>query len=374
MLATAEADVREETGTQFDSELRDVPQEVTRIEYPVAMSVIADLQQKYAGLTIEGINDKAGFTAVDEARREVKRLKVQVENRRKELKADALEYGRKVDSAAKRLSEPLEALEKSLDSKQKAITDEVERLKREAEEKLKAEKAAKLKARMSDLKSVECYLTPEEVEAVSDEDFATYLASKRQELDVRRENERTEQLRRNEEAERQRQENERLTEERRKLDEEKAELEKAKQEQSDREAEAQRKIDEENERLLVVRTKARTETLAAIGVTNLPVGGYAHLSDDQFETALSAKKVELEELKERERREADEKAQQEEAARVRAASLRPDREKLLAFANQLEDFRVPDVAPELKLVRALCVGAVGDAAAAIRDIVEKRVK
>ena len=57
-----------------------------------------------------------------------------VEKRRKELKQDALDYGRLVDSTAKRITERLEAIEGPLKANKELIDAENERIKREKEE------------------------------------------------------------------------------------------------------------------------------------------------------------------------------------------------------------------------------------------------
>ena len=60
MTATAEPRTRKSKApAQSEQVLVQQPSEVSRIEYPVAMTVITDLQQKYAGLIIAGVDDKA---------------------------------------------------------------------------------------------------------------------------------------------------------------------------------------------------------------------------------------------------------------------------------------------------------------------------
>lgn len=77
-------------------------------------------------------------------------LRVEIETRRKMLKHDSLEYGRKVDAVAKELTDIIEAVERELKASRKLIDDEKERLKREAQEaerqRVAAEMAAKREA------------------------------------------------------------------------------------------------------------------------------------------------------------------------------------------------------------------------------------
>ncbi len=63
-------------------------------------AIVADLREKYMGLTIAGINDRKGYEAVHEARMIVKRARVDVEKTRERIKADVLARGRKIDAQA----------------------------------------------------------------------------------------------------------------------------------------------------------------------------------------------------------------------------------------------------------------------------------
>ena len=68
------------------------------IKYDTTDSAIAQLKAEYAPLVI---TDKASYKAVVAAISDVRGRRTAVEARRKELKAGALEYGRKVDARAK---------------------------------------------------------------------------------------------------------------------------------------------------------------------------------------------------------------------------------------------------------------------------------
>jgi chromosome segregation ATPase len=67
-------------------------------------------------------------------------LRGEIEAKRKDLKADALEYGRRVDVVAKQLVVAIEEVELPLKERKAVVDDEKERLKREKEE---AERAAR---------------------------------------------------------------------------------------------------------------------------------------------------------------------------------------------------------------------------------------
>lgn len=108
---------------------------------PVVFSItdagIAELEAKFKGLTV-AFGDAKGYAGLVKAIAEVRTARTDVEKRRKELKQDALDYGRKVDDAAKAITARLEAIEWPLKDQKDEIDAEVARIKREKEE---AEKA-----------------------------------------------------------------------------------------------------------------------------------------------------------------------------------------------------------------------------------------
>jgi hypothetical protein len=121
-----------------------VERETRLVNYNLSDAAIAAMAESYLPLTINGINDIVGYKQVHEARMVVKNKRVEVENTRVQLKADALQYGRAVDAEAQRLTVALESIEHPLEVKQRAIDDEKERLKNAA--RLQAEAEARLQA------------------------------------------------------------------------------------------------------------------------------------------------------------------------------------------------------------------------------------
>lgn len=142
------------------------------IIYEIDATALTAKVQQYAELTIAGVNDTKGYKAVSEARKELKRDRVAIENRRKELKADALEYGRKVDAMAKRLTALLEPTERRLESEEKRIDDEKERLRKEAE--LARQRA--IQARVDRVVALGVSFEIVKVQALADEEFEAYFA------------------------------------------------------------------------------------------------------------------------------------------------------------------------------------------------------
>lgn len=133
---------------------------------------IAVLQDKYLPLKINGPDDRAGFDAVYAARQEVKKKRIQVEKTRKELKSNAIEFGRLVDNEAKRITEMLIPIEKHLENEEAgyiAAKAEARRVQEEAA-------AAKLQSRVDALQAVQSTFVLAMIEKMSDDEFGAMLS------------------------------------------------------------------------------------------------------------------------------------------------------------------------------------------------------
>lgn len=101
------------------------------VEYSVTEAMLAELKQKYADVPAD-LSDKQSYEYVRKATAHLRGLRGDVEKRRKELKADALEFGRRVDSTAKEITAKIEAIEEPLATAKKEYDTAVEVAKREA--------------------------------------------------------------------------------------------------------------------------------------------------------------------------------------------------------------------------------------------------
>lgn len=101
------------------------------VEYNIADARIEELKSMYSNLKGD---TPVGYKQVTAAIATIRDHRVDVEKMRKQLKADALEFGRVVDAEAKRVTLLLEEIEEPLKAEKKRIDDEKERIKREAEE------------------------------------------------------------------------------------------------------------------------------------------------------------------------------------------------------------------------------------------------
>jgi DNA repair exonuclease SbcCD ATPase subunit len=314
-------------------------------------AAIAEMAAQYMPLTINGIDDKAGFKAVHEARMVVKGKRVEVEKRRKELKADALEYGKLVDSAAKSLTALLEPIESHLQAEEDAITEAKEKIKRE-----KAEAEAKrLQARLDQLIAVESRLPAASVQVMSDEEFATTLNEAKRAFAERQEKAKAEAEAARQEAIRMAAEREALEAERKRL----ADIEKQQQaEAAKQKAEADR-IAAENAR--IEREKREAE----------------HRAEVERERAAAAEraKVETEARLKREAEEAARKAAEkkaaDEAVRARLEKLRPDREKLIAYVDAIAAIRLAEVSTNSAMFGASVQREVANLCESIRSRIDK---
>ena len=286
------------------------------IKYAVTDTAIATLAERFLPLKINGVEDKDGFTAVHEARIMVKGYRVDIEKKRKELKQEALEYGKKVDTEAKRITCLLEPIEDHLIKEEDAYNAAKEAIKNAARLRAEAEARAKAEAEAAALKA------QQEAEAARLRAEAEKLAAERRAMEA----------------------------ERRKA-EEAAAAERARQKaQQDRIDAERRKVEEERQRLANIEA-ARQRDLERQRIARQAA------ESARIETEARIKR-EAEEKAAREKAEA-EKA---EAAKIRAEALRPDREKLLVVASIVAGISMPLVS-DVAYTTALAITRILDKAA-----------
>lgn len=257
------------------------------IVFPIDEDEIREQVAPCLKMTIAGIDDRKGFDAVHEKRMQLKNLRVGIEKTRKSLKEASLEYGRTVDGEAKRLTALIAPAEDYLEAREKEVTAERERLKREAEE----ARQRKIQERFDQMLTAGARIDVIAVGAMSDDEFAAVLATSEAEQKAAREKEEAERRERErvaaeeaarvkaeaerleaEAAERRRIEDARLAEERARLDAEhkahqeqllqrEAELAAARREIEERE----RKVKEEADRLAAEKALAEPQPLTTWG-------------------------------------------------------------------------------------------------------------
>ena len=303
-------------------------------------AVIAQMREQYMVLKVDGIDDKAGLAAVHAARMIVKAERVLVEKTRIEFKAEALEYGRKIDAKAKHITALLLPIEEHLQGQESAVEAERERLRVEAAER----KAGALAARMDILNAVGSQVPSFHVEGLSDEEFDTLRTD---ETEAHAERRRIAQA-----------EEERL-QAARKAEAEAAEVARVEREQESAriakeraehdEARAKQKVLDDAERAKLDEEKA---ALAAkerkFAEAEAEAERKSELERAREESAAKAR-AEIA----REKSEAEAKAKREAKENVRVEALRPDYEKVTVYLKAVRDIPIPKCAWSVEIRDAM---------------------
>lgn len=311
--------------------------ELPLVKYSVADAEIQKLSESYMALTIADENDKNGFDLVHAARMDVRGKRIAVESKRKELKAGALEYGRAVDGEAKRLTALLEPIEAHLEKQETVVTAEAERKKAEK----KAAEGAKLQARITSLQELGAGINFAEIQAMTDDQYqmamvtakaSWYIAEAKRVADK----EAADKLAADQAAERAR------------LAAAQAEAEKATRAANEAKAAADKAVRDAQEAQRAAEAKAQAEKDKAAAVERAKIEEAARI---KAEAEAKAK------------READ-AARAEDERKKREEALRPDREKIAALAEKLEEIEGIDGSS------ALMIAARDIIALAISDLLE----
>lgn len=340
---------------------------IGRIDYGVAKTELADMVNRDLALTVNGIDDKAGYDICNKRRLDYVRLRNRLDKRRKELNAEARDHIRKVNDAEEELQLIIGPAELHVTK----LVDGIDAAKAKIEQ---DKRDAAFNARDAQLRHAGVILERIVVESLTDDqisdkitDAIEFARLRKEEADRQAAAEAERQRLAAEEKERNRVEAEKLAADRAEFDRlkaeqgaeaarlrkieddriafERAELDRQRQEQEA----AQRKIDEEDQRI----AKMEADLVAQIERTRMAA-----------------------EFRERERIAAEEKANREEADRVRAEQLKPIKERFLKFANNIDGMvtELPNVGPEWQEVRQLIFGTVKNAASNIRQIVAEKIK
>lgn len=122
------------------------------VEYTETEKGLAELRQKYAAVVFDVTSGK-GMTEAKAARAELRTLRVNLEAKRKEIKAPALKRCAEIDTEAKRITAELEALEDPIDASIKA--EEGRKAAEKAEkERAERERIEAINKRLADLRAI----------------------------------------------------------------------------------------------------------------------------------------------------------------------------------------------------------------------------
>lgn len=328
-------------------------------KFGITDQAIAELGEKYLKLTVKGIEDKDGLASVHSARMDVVRKRTGIEAIRKELKEESLNWGRRVDAEAKRITGLLQPIEEHLDTEEKKVTEEIARIKREKDEK----EAARIQARVTRLFKYGCQFdgqvysfftvdysfntSPEQIKTASDEVFEGMCSGIQAAIDA--ENARLAEI------ERQRKEEEaRLAKIAEEQEAERKRLAAIAEEQERREAEAKAELErkeaaikaEQERRQAALRAEADRIAAEKQAIEDARIKAeeekalQERIEKERIEAAEKAKKEEAARIQ----REAEEKAEQERLAKIEAErreALRPDKEKLTTLADAIDGLSFP---------------------------------
>lgn len=290
------------------------------VEYNVTDVAIEAMSKQYLPLTIYDLNNKEQFDVVHDARMIVRGKRVEVEKKRKDLKAESLAYGKKIDTEAKRIFSLLEPIEAHLFTEEKKVTDEQKRVK---EEEGRIEKE-KIRNRVDALGEYKLMLPFFEVAGMTDAEFDAKLADAKEVHEA--------------ELKRTKEEEEARDAEDARLAAEKIENDRIREEQ-----EAKAKVLQDKEDALKAKEKALDDAKKA----------EAERKDREafeIEAAKRAKEQAVKDATERAERDARLKKEAEEAEKmekVRQEALKPDKEKLLDYAERIVNIPIPEVKDEV---------------------------
>ena len=296
-------------------------------------AAIAELE-KYGSLTISGIDDKEGYIKVHAARMEVKKIRVDVEKKRKLLKSDAVKFGQAVDSRAKELTLKLRPIEHDLTEKEQSIDEEKQRIKAEKER----QEQEQLQKRVDMLAEFGSHTDISVLKLLSANEFTKILGEAKLEFEAKQA--------------------------------EKEKLEREKQAEADR-LEAQRLAQEkvemsqrlEREALLAEAQKLATEKQAIEDAKQKVIDDKNRAKELEAAKKEAVKQAKLAEV---------EKAKKKAAAEARKEALRPDKEKLFKLSDELDAFVWFDLkSDEANKILSMAFNVMEKLSISIREEAEK---
>lgn len=288
---------------------------MTKFGEPFQSAITIINQAQDINVTSEDQTDEIEQAGI--ARKELKRVRCEVENTRKELKEQSLREGKAIDGMANVIKAIIVPVEENLEKQEKFA----ERLAAERHARNIAERETKLSKYVTDT-SVYKY------ENISDEAFSDLIKQLDDALKAQEEADRIALLRA--EEERKKAEAERIAREKAAAEEAeriRKENQKLKAEAEAREAELAKQREIEQKRLAAERAKQEKK-----------------LATERAKTDEERKKREAIEAEQRKQAQAEAAAKAAAEESQRQALLAPDKDKLIKFADSLEAIEMPHVA------------------------------
>lgn len=331
-----------------------------KIDYGLVFEDLAKKVEADLSITINGVEDKAGYKLADTRRKEWVKVRTGIDKRRKEMNAAAREHIKRVDAVAAEFTELAGKAEDHVTRLVDEIDAEIQRVEQEKLDKVFNDRNAQLQHVGINLpRLVIESLTDAEIQKQIDDKIETDRLRKAEAERMAAEKAAAEKLAA-EREEANRIEAEKLAAERaafaaqqaaakaeadlfakieaEKLAAERAELERQKSEQ----AELQRSLQREQERLAQIE---RDRIAAEQQAERDRIAEENHLR--LYAERKERERIEAEAKAAREAEEAKAEAAAEEAAKAHAEALRPDREKLLSVAAAIDAVEIPRVSTEM---------------------------
>jgi len=296
-----------------------VKKELQRYNLPNAK--IAEMKKELLILKVKDPKDLDAYALCKSKHQEVRDLRINIEKTRKVLKAGSLEFGRAVETEAKRLTLAMSEIETHLLIQRKVVEDEADRKRREREE-------AEAK-RLEDIKLEEERKRREEEERLEKE--RERLAEVERKQQEERDRIDAEDKRIEEEKQRQKKEADRLEREAKEAEEKKAYEAKEKKER-------EKKLLEDKKRLEAEEKKKKEQEIEAA----------KEREKQRLADIEKAKKEEATRI-ERERLEKEDAKRKEEEEAKRLEALKPDFDKLKVVGQRIESFEFPIVKSDVAL-------------------------
>ena len=273
----------------------------------VTETVLAELEEKYTGLKIKGLDDKSGFQLVRNGRIYCKSLRVAAQKICKQGREEAILEQKRWLDAEKKVTARIKKVEDELQAEERRITEEKERIKREKQE----AEARRVAGIIEQFAQYGRALSFNEASAMTEEGMTIRLNEAKAEHEAKLAAEEAARKEREEIERRQREEAERLRAEREKLEQERKEIEERERIAKEMNEAAEREVE-----LL----KAKEEAAAAAA-----------------EKAREEERSRIEHERAAEAQREAERTRREEEAKEQ----RPDKEKLLALATALLNYDLP---------------------------------
>lgn len=152
---------------------KQAPFTIAPITFEATKDELKKLVASSGTITVKGIDDKDGIAKAHERRMLFRETRLNIEKRRKALKADSLEYGRQVDAVAKELTAIIEPEEKRLENEESIVKREQERIAKEAAE----ARQAMIRNRLNALKDCDAVYMAEDISGLPQDEFEALLGS-----------------------------------------------------------------------------------------------------------------------------------------------------------------------------------------------------